>query len=71
MSWFSSEKKDEGEQKYHIIRKMHVFHVFPNTEYLTRIVALFFLLQKLDEGADENQDSFFHSLRYTYVTIRV
>ncbi len=36
-------ENDEGERKYHIIRKMHAFHVFPMTEYLTRSVALFFL----------------------------
>ncbi len=45
MTWFSSEKKlknDESERKYHIIRKMHAFHVFPKT----------------DKEADENKDFF-------------
>ncbi len=36
-------KNDEGERKYHIIRKIDTFHVFPKTEYLTRSVALFLL----------------------------
>ncbi len=60
MSWFSSEQKlknDEGEQKYHIIRKMQAFHVFPKIEYLMWSVALFFF-SKLDVGADENQNIF-------------
>ncbi len=35
-------KNDKGKRKYHIIRKMHAFHVFPKTEYLTRSMALFF-----------------------------
>ncbi len=61
MSWFSPEKKkknDKGKRKCHIIRKMHAFHVFPKTEYLTRSMALFGG-SKLDKGADENQDFFF------------
>ncbi len=34
-------KNDEAKRKYHIIRKIHAFHVFPKTEYLTRSMALF------------------------------
>ncbi len=35
-------KNDQGELKYHIIRKINAFHVFPKTEYLMRSVAFFF-----------------------------
>ncbi len=54
MSWYSSEKKlknDEGERKYHIIRKMNVFHVFPKTEYLTRRVFFNLFLVKIRRGS--------------------
>ncbi len=37
-------KNDEGERKYHIIRKMHAFYMFPKTEYLMRSMALYFSL---------------------------
>ncbi len=42
--------------------KMHAFHVFSKTEYLTRSVAFWgeggYSGKNLDEGADENQDCF-------------
>ncbi len=34
-------KSDESERKYHIIRKMHAFLMFPKTKYLTKSLALF------------------------------
>ncbi len=34
-------KNDKSERKYHIIRKMHAFHLFAKTKYLTRSVAHF------------------------------
>ncbi len=61
MTWSSSEKKlknDEGERKYHIIRKMHAFHVFPKTDYLTSMF-FFFFFEKLNKGAGGNQNFFF------------
>ncbi len=39
-------KNDEDERKYHIIRKMHAFHVFPKTEYLMRSMAVLFFVCK-------------------------
>ncbi len=31
--YHKKKKIDEGERKYHIIRKMHAFHVFPKTVF--------------------------------------
>ncbi len=52
-------RNDDGKPKYHIIRKIHAFHVFPKIDYLARSLALSFWGGKLDEGTDENQNFIF------------